>query len=108
VPELSAAASVFLGRTRTKGPFISRRATRGRFQELADSLGADIDPDSRSGSLSVANQQLLEIMRALNAEQRILIMDEPTTALGAPERQRLYAIIDDDQRQTHELLLFVN
>jgi ABC-type sugar transport system ATPase subunit len=95
VPELSAAANVFLGRARTKGPFISRRATRGRFQELADSLGADIDPDSRSGSLSVANQQLLEIMRALNAEQRILIMDEPTTALGAPERQRLYAIIDD-------------
>jgi ABC-type sugar transport system ATPase subunit len=94
VPELSAAANVFLGRAATKGPFISRRATHNRFHELSETLGANIDPDSRAGSLSVADQQLLEIMRALNAEQRILIMDEPTTALGAPERQRLYAIID--------------
>jgi ABC-type sugar transport system ATPase subunit len=99
VPELSAAANVFLGRTMNWGPFISARKTRRRFKELADRLGAEINPEVIAGSLSVANQQLLEIMRALEAEHRILILDEPTTALGAPERQKLYAIVDDLRRE---------
>jgi ABC-type sugar transport system ATPase subunit len=99
VPELSAAANVFLGRTINWGPLISPRATRRRFKELADRLGAVIDPDAAAGSLSVAAQQLLEIMRAIEEEHRLLILDEPTTALGAPERQRLYAIIKDLRRQ---------
>jgi ABC-type sugar transport system ATPase subunit len=99
VPDLSAAANVFLGRTMNWGPFISGRATRRRFKELADTLGADIDPNTVAGSLSVANQQLLEIMRALEAEHRILILDEPTTSLGAPERQKLYAIVNDLRRR---------
>jgi ABC-type sugar transport system ATPase subunit len=99
VPDLSAAANVFLGRTMNWGPFISGRATRRRFKELADALGADIDPGAVAGSLSVANQQLLEIMRALEAEHRILILDEPTTSLGAPERQKLYAIVNDLRRR---------
>jgi ABC-type sugar transport system ATPase subunit len=99
VPDLSAAGNVFLGRTRRWGPFISKRATRRRFAELSSILGARIDPASPAGSLSVANQQLLEIMRALEADQRILILDEPTTALGGPERQNLYAIINDLRRR---------
>jgi len=69
------------------------------FAPVADSLGADIDPNTAAGALSVANQQLLEIMRALEAEHRILILDEPTTALGAPERQKLYAIVADLRRR---------
>jgi rhamnose transport system ATP-binding protein len=99
VPDLSAAANVFLGRTMNWGPFISGRATRRRFRDLADTLGADIDPNAVAGALSVANQQLLEIMRVLEAEHRILILDEPTTALGAPERQKLYAIVADLRRR---------
>jgi ABC-type sugar transport system ATPase subunit len=98
-PELSAAANVFLRRTMNWGPFISRRATRRRFTELAELLGAEIDPNSIAGSLSVANQQLLEIMRALQADHRILILDEPTTSLGVPERERLYAIVRDLRRR---------
>jgi ABC-type sugar transport system ATPase subunit len=99
VPDLSAAANVFLGRTMNWGPFISERATRRRFKELADTVGAEIDPNAGARSLSVANQQLLEIMRAIEAEHRILILDEPTTALGAPERQKLYAIAKDLRRR---------
>ncbi len=93
VPELSAAANVFLGGPKRWGPFISERACRKRFRELAGNLGASIDPQRRAGSLSVANQQLIEIMRALEADHRILIMDEPTASLGARERQKLYEII---------------
>jgi ABC-type sugar transport system ATPase subunit len=95
VPDLPASANVFLGQTKRWGPFISGRATRRRFKELSERLSANIDPSSLAGSLSVANQQLLEIMRALDADHRILILDEPTTALGAPERRSLYAIVED-------------
>ena len=93
VPELSAAANVFLGRPKKWGPFVSERACRKRFRELAENLGASIESRRRAGSLSVANQQLIEIMRALEADHRILIMDEPTASLGARERQKLYGII---------------
>ena len=99
LPELTAAANVFLGKQKTWGPFINPRATTKRFRELTDRLGVRLDPDARAGSLSVAGQQLLEIMRAIEAEHRILIMDEPTTSLGETERDRLYGIIEGLGRQ---------
>jgi rhamnose transport system ATP-binding protein len=99
LPELTAAANVFLGRPKTWGPFIDSRATKRRFGELADRLGVALDPDARAGSLSVAGKQLLEIMRALEAEHRILIMDEPATSLGASERKRLHDIVDNLRQQ---------
>jgi ABC-type sugar transport system ATPase subunit len=93
LPELTAAANVFLARQETWGPFVNRRATVRRFHELADRLGVALDPDALAGSLSIAGQQLLEIMRAIEAEHRILIMDEPATSLGEAERERLYAVV---------------
>ena len=93
IPEMSAASNVFLGRPKARGPFISRRAMDRRFRELAGQLGVDINPRALAGTLSVANQQELEIMRALEADHRILIMDEPTASLGPHERQRLYEIV---------------
>jgi ABC-type sugar transport system ATPase subunit len=56
-------------------------------------LGLAIDPDAPAASLSVANQQMLEIMRALAADHRILIIDEATASLGPSERERLYETI---------------
>jgi ABC-type sugar transport system ATPase subunit len=93
VPELSAAANVFLGRPPRRGPFVSRSETRRAFGQLTTRLGLAIDPDARAGSLSVADQQMLEIMRALAAEHRILIMDEPTASLGPAEREHLFDTI---------------
>jgi ABC-type sugar transport system ATPase subunit len=93
VPELSAATNVFLGRPHRRGPFVSRSRTQRAFGRMTARLGLTIDPDARAASLSVANQQMLEIMRALAAEHRILIMDEPSAALGPAERERLYATI---------------
>jgi ABC-type sugar transport system ATPase subunit len=99
LPELTAAANVFLGRQKTWGPFLDHSATVRRFRELADRLGVALDPNARAGSLSVADQQLLEIMRALEAEHRILIMDEPATSLGEAEREKLYGIVGSLRRQ---------
>jgi rhamnose transport system ATP-binding protein len=93
VPEMSAAANVFLGRPQRRGPFVSRGDTQRAFRRLRTRLGLTLDPDVRAGSLSVANQQMLEIMRALAADHRILIMDEPTASLGPAERERLYEIV---------------
>src|ERR1700748_2805714 len=75
VPEMSAAANVFLGRPRRRGPFVSHSETHRAFTRLARQLGVTIHPPTRAASLSVANQQTLEIMRALAADHRILIMD---------------------------------
>jgi ABC-type sugar transport system ATPase subunit len=93
VPEMSAAANVFLGRRPRRGPFVSRTRTERAFGQLATRLGLTIDPGVRAASLSVARQQTLEIMRALAADHRILIMDEPTASLGPAERGRLYETI---------------
>jgi ABC-type sugar transport system ATPase subunit len=93
VPELSAAANVFLGRPPRAGPFLSRSVARRAFGRLTARLGVAIDPDVRGASLSLANRQMLEIMRALAADHRILVMDEPTAALGPAERERLHATI---------------
>ena len=90
VPDMSAAANVFLGQAQRRGFFVSRSATTRAFGKLSTRLGLTIDPDLRAGSLSVADQQMLEIMRALAADRRILIMDEPTASLGPVEREHLH------------------
>jgi ABC-type sugar transport system ATPase subunit len=89
VPDLSACANVFLGQTWSHFGFLSERAMRRRFTELSERLGVLIDPDAVAGALSVADQQMIEIMRALQSDARILLLDEPTSALAPPERTTL-------------------
>ncbi len=90
VPDMSAAANVFLGQAQCRELSVSRSATHRAFGKLCTRLGLTIDPEVRAGSLSVADQQMLEIMRALAADHRILIMDEPTASLGPVEREHLH------------------
>jgi ABC-type sugar transport system ATPase subunit len=93
VPELSAADNVFLGRAHRRGPFVARSETRRAFDRLTARLGRPIDPHARAASLSVADRQMLEIMRALAADHRAMIMDEPTASLGPAEREHLYETV---------------
>ena len=93
IPEMSAAANVFLGRLSRRAGFVSQPSLRRRFRELAEQLGVDIDPKTTARVMSVAHQQQLEIMRAFESSHRILIMDEPTSALGPRERGSLYKIV---------------
>ena len=94
VPELSVADNIFLGREpRIAGLIIDRQATRASARELLGRLGIDLDPDARVSSLRVGEQQLVEIAKALSISARILIMDEPTSALSPAECERLFKII---------------
>lgn len=98
IPAMSALANVFLGNPPRRGPWLNRRLMHKRFLELTQLLGASIDSRARAGSLSVAQQQMLEIMRALAAQHSVLIMDEPTASLGSEERRHLYKIIAELRR----------
>jgi ribose transport system ATP-binding protein len=94
VPELNVAENIFLGREPLiAGLIVDRRASTRAARVLLDRLGIDLDPEARIGSLRVGEQQLVEIAKALSIEARILIMDEPTSALSPGECQRLFAII---------------
>jgi ribose transport system ATP-binding protein len=95
VPELSVAANIFLGREPLiAGLVVNRRAIAAAARELLGRLGIALDPDARVASLRVGEQQLVEIAKALSLAARILIMDEPTSALTPGECARLFRIIE--------------
>ena len=93
VPDLTVAENVFLGTQPTKGGIVDwARMVREAREHLAG-LGIDVDPRERMGSLSIGLQQLIEIARVLFSGARIIILDEPTSALSPPEVERLFAVL---------------
>jgi ribose transport system ATP-binding protein len=95
VKALSVRANFFLGRERLRHGLIDRRHERDKASEALALLGAEIDPDVLVSELNVAQQQIVEIARALTADARILVMDEPTAALTPREVERLFVVLRD-------------
>ena len=93
-PDLSVAENVFLGTQPTNrfGVVQWRRMAR-EAGELLGRLGIDVDPRRRIGDLPIGLQQLIEIARVLFSGARIIILDEPTSALSPPEVERLFATL---------------
>ncbi|HEY4361335.1 MAG TPA: sugar ABC transporter ATP-binding protein [Bryobacteraceae bacterium] len=93
-PDLSVSENIALA-LETGGMWrsVDWRARRARAQELLDRAGAAIDPETPARSLSMPEQQLVEIAKAIGAKARILIMDEPTSSLTQPEVERLFRAI---------------
>src|SRR5690606_41217913 len=91
------AACSALGRTPVGEPVpvVRGRATRQEARALLDSIGARLSPEALGGSLSVAEQQLVEIAAALSQKARYVLMDEPTASLTPREVERLVRIIGD-------------
>lgn len=94
LPQLSIAENVFVGRYLMKGGRIDRKAMEDRAQAGLKRLGLDIPPSRLVEGLSTANQQLIEIAKALTLNARLLILDEPTAALGGDETQLLFRQIE--------------
>lgn len=86
IPALSALANVFLGDPPARLGVRADAAARRVYRDLRDRLGAGPPPDATAGDLAVADQQLVEIMRGLAADSRVLLFDEPTAALAWHER----------------------
>ena len=94
VPDLSIAENVFLGNLPKKAlRRVDWQALYSRTSELLLDLGLDIDPEVPISALTVAQQQLVEIARALSRQAQIIIMDEPTSALSQTEIENLFAVI---------------
>jgi ribose transport system ATP-binding protein len=91
-PNLSALENIYLGREARRGPLIDRRRMSSGSEILAR-LGASFGPATLVADLSIAERQLVEIARAIDAKSRILVMDEPTTALSDRETRRLFQLI---------------
>lgn len=95
VPSLSARENIFLGHEHGSSLWLSPARERREAAAVLERLGADIDPDCRCRELTIAQQQLVEIAKALVRQTRIMIMDEPSAALTPTETKRLFRIIDE-------------
>ncbi len=93
VPQLSVAANVFLGAEPRRGGWVIRRTLSRRFEQLAAEAGFSLPADRPAGRLRTAEQQQIEILRALARDARLIIMDEPSAALSEPDTVRLHEII---------------
>lgn len=95
-PNLSVTENIFLARDMTTaGGSIDRATERAIAQELLAKLEHAIDPDALAGDLRVGEQQIVEIAKALVEDTRVLIMDEPTSALSIAEVEALFRVIGE-------------
>ena len=95
VPQLSVAENVLLGAEPVRGGLIRSRSLKRRFAELARSAGFDLRGDVAAASLGTAEQQKVEILRALSRDAQVIVMDEPTASLDARETTQLHEIVRD-------------
>jgi rhamnose transport system ATP-binding protein len=107
-PDLTVAENIFMGRQpRGRGRAIDRRAMERNAREIFASLGVALNPARLARALSVADQQIVEIAKALSFDARVLVMDEPTAALTTVEVLRLFSVIDT-LRERGAAVLFIS
>jgi rhamnose transport system ATP-binding protein len=99
-PDLTVAENIFMGRQPLRSfRRIDRKEMRRRSLDLFSTLGVTIDPDRLAQGLSIADQQVVEIAKAISLDASVLIMDEPTAALSGVEVERLFAVTRRLQRR---------
>ncbi len=92
-PALTVAENVFLGAEPRTAGVVRSRALRRRYAELAAGAGFDLSGEANAGSLRTADQQKVEILRALGRDAELIVMDEPTAALSGPDVIKLHEVI---------------
>lgn len=96
---LDVAGNVFLGREMHRLGIADRNRMAMQTRALLERLGLDCSPEATVSDLPIGKQQMVEIAKALSANARILIMDEPTSSLTETEAERLFAVIADLRTQ---------
>ncbi|MCX5494463.1 sugar ABC transporter ATP-binding protein [Kaistia dalseonensis] len=105
VPSLTVAENVFLGRwPRRAFGLIDWDTMNSRSRDVLAELDIELDPEAVTSTLSVAQQQLIEIAKAVAAEAQLIILDEPTTALGLDEIAQLHALLRRMRDKGHAIL----
>jgi ribose transport system ATP-binding protein len=100
VPDLSVAENIFLGTEPCGGlQYVRRADMEAGSKDVLARLASDLDPSARAGDLRVAEQQVIEIARALVRDARLLILDEPTAALSEKEAEQLFRILEELRRE---------
>ncbi|WP_220456763.1 sugar ABC transporter ATP-binding protein [Changpingibacter yushuensis] len=100
VPTMTVAENIFMGaETLDHSVFLDKRAMIARSQELLERLGVDVEPTTEVGTLSTGYWQLTEIAKAIRANTKVLILDEPTAALSTAEIRKLFDIIENLKTQ---------
>jgi inositol transport system ATP-binding protein len=98
-PNMTVAENVFIGREPGVGPFVNWPRMAADTRAITDKLGLGLKPFALVRDLSVAEQQMVEIARALSMRSRLIVMDEPTSALSAAEVEKLFRIVRDLKAQ---------
>ncbi|MEX2652230.1 MAG: sugar ABC transporter ATP-binding protein [Acidimicrobiia bacterium] len=95
VASLSVSENVLLGRWPGRRGGVDWRSLRQQAKPYVERVGLNVDPEVRVSRLGMAERQLVEIAKALSTDPRVLLLDEPTSALSGPEARRLFEIISD-------------
>lgn len=101
---LTVAENIFLGREIIKRGVLAEKEMNHEAKKILDRLNVDIDPNTLVGDLSVSKQQMVEIAKALSTNAKILIMDEPTSALTSNEIEELFKIINKLKSEGHGIV----
>lgn len=99
IPDLTVRENIFLGKEKSSFGFIDSKAEHAKAAALFAKIGINIDPESLCSDLSVAQQQTVEIAKALSENAKIIVMDEPSAALTGREVTKLFQIIKDLKQQ---------
>lgn len=106
-PDLTLAENVFIGRQLTHGKTVAWKDMAEESAALFKRLGVPLDPARRARGLSIADQQIVEIAKALSLHAKVIVMDEPTAALSANETERLFGVARS-LREEGAALVFVS
>ena len=95
IPDLTVSENIFLGREKTRMGFVRADEEHREAMQLFGKVGINIDVNARCSELTVAQQQTVEIAKALSVNAKIIVMDEPTATLTTQEVKHLFAVVRD-------------
>ncbi len=107
IPELSVAQNIFLGREINRAYWVDEQAINKKAKELLGSMELEIDVRTKAKYLSIAELQLIEIAKAVSNNAKVIIMDEPSSALSEKEVEMLFKIIKD-LKSKHVAIIYIS